>query len=283
MPGVGKVRARQIMEEIGISESRRVRGLGANRWRRSSGSSAAAPEAEARSSAAADRAVRALRGGQGHGRRGAARRPPRDLAVGVGDHADPPTRRGRRRALPLRQPTSEFDAAGRRAASCSSGPSSLATATAPRGSRCSTHLAPAARCCWRSSCRAPARSGRDAGGAAGLPGPAALGRAGPPAGRARHRGRGRRVERRLAAAREELAAEPEFDVTMVNDDVRRRGPAGSLGRCARELTSDWSVRARLLTLNRKVTRVRHYRRARGHHQPARSTSCSQATDSKYAW
>jgi len=27
---VGKVRARQIMEEIGISESRRVRGLGAN-------------------------------------------------------------------------------------------------------------------------------------------------------------------------------------------------------------------------------------------------------------
>jgi transposase len=30
MPGVGKVRARQIMEDVGISESRRVRGLGAN-------------------------------------------------------------------------------------------------------------------------------------------------------------------------------------------------------------------------------------------------------------
>ena len=29
MPGVGKVRARQIMEELAISESRRVRGLGA--------------------------------------------------------------------------------------------------------------------------------------------------------------------------------------------------------------------------------------------------------------
>ncbi len=28
MPGVGRVRARQIMEQIGISESRRVRGLG---------------------------------------------------------------------------------------------------------------------------------------------------------------------------------------------------------------------------------------------------------------
>ena len=30
MPGVGKVRAQQIMERAGISESRRVRGLGAN-------------------------------------------------------------------------------------------------------------------------------------------------------------------------------------------------------------------------------------------------------------
>lgn len=30
LPGVGPVRARQIMAEVGISESRRVRGLGAN-------------------------------------------------------------------------------------------------------------------------------------------------------------------------------------------------------------------------------------------------------------
>lgn len=30
LPGVGRVRAQQVMEEIGISESRRVRGLGAN-------------------------------------------------------------------------------------------------------------------------------------------------------------------------------------------------------------------------------------------------------------
>jgi transposase len=30
MPGVGRVRARQIMQEVGISESRRVRGLGQN-------------------------------------------------------------------------------------------------------------------------------------------------------------------------------------------------------------------------------------------------------------
>ncbi|HRW20054.1 MAG TPA: integration host factor, actinobacterial type [Dermatophilaceae bacterium] len=30
LPGVGRVRARQIMAEVGISESRRVRGLGVN-------------------------------------------------------------------------------------------------------------------------------------------------------------------------------------------------------------------------------------------------------------
>ena len=30
MPGVGKVRARQIMERLGIAETRRVRGLGSN-------------------------------------------------------------------------------------------------------------------------------------------------------------------------------------------------------------------------------------------------------------
>ncbi|MGH3367727.1 MAG: integration host factor, actinobacterial type [Nocardioidaceae bacterium] len=30
MPGLGRVRARQVMERIGISESRRVRGLGSN-------------------------------------------------------------------------------------------------------------------------------------------------------------------------------------------------------------------------------------------------------------
>jgi hypothetical protein len=30
LPGVGKVRARQMMERLGIAESRRVRGLGAN-------------------------------------------------------------------------------------------------------------------------------------------------------------------------------------------------------------------------------------------------------------
>lgn len=30
MPGIGRVRARQIMDDVGIAQSRRVRGLGAN-------------------------------------------------------------------------------------------------------------------------------------------------------------------------------------------------------------------------------------------------------------
>ena len=42
------------------------------------------------------------------------------------------------------------------------------------------------------------------------------------------------VEQRLAVARDELAAEPEFDVTLVNTSVAGgRRPTGSLGRCAR--------------------------------------------------
>lgn len=34
MPGVGKVRARRLMQELDISESRRLRGLGENQRRR---------------------------------------------------------------------------------------------------------------------------------------------------------------------------------------------------------------------------------------------------------
>ena len=43
LPGLGKVKARRMMEEVGIAETRRVQGLGANqrkalleRWERSS-------------------------------------------------------------------------------------------------------------------------------------------------------------------------------------------------------------------------------------------------------
>ena len=53
LPGVGEVRTRQIMEQIGIPESRRVRGLGARqrealaRWSEDRGATARAHEAAA--------------------------------------------------------------------------------------------------------------------------------------------------------------------------------------------------------------------------------------------
>ena len=53
----------------------------------------------------------------------------------------------------------------------------------------------------------------------GLPGPAVLGRAGPSAGRSGHRDRGANATRRLDTATRELAAESEFDTTVVNRDV----------------------------------------------------------------
>jgi ribosomal protein S13 len=33
MPGIGKVRAREIMEQVGVAENRRVRGLGVQQIR----------------------------------------------------------------------------------------------------------------------------------------------------------------------------------------------------------------------------------------------------------
>ncbi len=49
MPGLGKVRARQLMERLGISESRRVRGLGTNQvaaLQREFGNRSSGPAAE---------------------------------------------------------------------------------------------------------------------------------------------------------------------------------------------------------------------------------------------
>ncbi len=85
MPGVGKVRARQIMERLQIAETRRVRGLGINQvaalerefgvWRRRGRSG--------RSPRQADGPVGPVGGGQEHGGRPAARQPPGGVAVGV--------------------------------------------------------------------------------------------------------------------------------------------------------------------------------------------------------
>src|SRR5919199_294833 len=81
LPAVGKVRARKIMEKLDISASRRVRGLGAKQ-----------------------KDALLAGGGQGGGRAGPRRVPPRPGAVGVGAPPFPPPRRGGRPSLPLPRP-----------------------------------------------------------------------------------------------------------------------------------------------------------------------------------
>ena len=186
LPGVGRVRARQIMEEIGISESRRVRGLGQNQVARAARSF----RAVVTGSVPPHRPRRTDRRRQGHRRGLRPPAPPRGLALGLGDHPSAPPGRGRRRALPLRlrrASSTRWPAP----ASCSSGPSCTAGRVrhpAPPGRGGARRRRPgAAR--DRPAGRAP--GARDhAGGPVRLPRPADLGRAGAPAGRPGHRGRG---------------------------------------------------------------------------------------------
>ena len=97
MPGVGRVRAKAIMEEVGIAESRRVRGLGPTRSRRCcAGSSGRDPGADPEHDGAATRhpdsrspdgARRAHGRRQGHHRRLRAHLLPRCVVLGLDDDA----------------------------------------------------------------------------------------------------------------------------------------------------------------------------------------------------
>ena len=167
-----------------------------------------------------DRALRPVRGWQGHGRRRGARAVPAGLGVGVVHHPGAAAGGAGRRAIPLRRPR-RVRADDRTPASCSSRPSSPATSTARRGRRCSSGWRPASRRCWRSSCRAPDRCARR------MP-DAQLVFLAPPSWPELERrliGRGteerERDRRRLDPARVEMAAEGEFDAVVVNDDVGR--------------------------------------------------------------
>ncbi len=174
-----------------------------------------------RRTCAADRARRTDRGGQGHGLGRCAGALPGGLAVGLRDHPD--------RRVPVRSTGSTTTSSApsgstrwSRRGSSSSGPWCTAgTGTAPRGGRSLEHLAPGV----------PALLEID------LPGRARCARAMPEARfvflappswdelERRLVGRGtedaEERERRLATARVELAAEAEFDHTIVNDDVQR--------------------------------------------------------------
>ena len=85
MPGIGKVRAQQVMEKLKISETRRVRGLGAKQV-------AALVEEFSPSDRPVPphRARRSHRGGQGHLDGLDARAPPGDLDLRLGHHQAPP-------------------------------------------------------------------------------------------------------------------------------------------------------------------------------------------------
>jgi ribosomal protein S13 len=95
MPGVGKVRAQQIMERLEIAPSRRLRGLG-DRQRKAlldefSGECAGDPTPDARARPAAG-AGRAVGGRQEHGRRGTATDRRAAVVQRLGDHPSPAPR-----------------------------------------------------------------------------------------------------------------------------------------------------------------------------------------------
>ncbi len=250
----------------------------------------APPRRDASERPARSRAVRALRGRQGHrGRRGPAAAPGR---VGVVSVTTRPPRPGEVDGVHYHfVDAAEFD---RLVAA-----DGLLEWAEYAGNRYGTPRAPvdaaarrpARRRCWRSSCRAPARSGPGhAGGAAGLPGPAVVGGAGPPADRPRHRDRRRSSQRRLALAPAELAAAAEFDVVVVNDDVERaadglvasmRTPAGlTAGPRARRT----APRAARPPASRGApARVRSRTCPRGHHQPADRRAARAHRAASTAW
>ena len=228
MPGVGRVRARQIMEEVGISETppgarpRRQPDRGAAaRFDRRDAATPRPPSRETQPPGPARRPRRPDRRRQGHRRRLRPHALPGGLALGLDDHAPAAARRGRRRALPLRRRRTSSTGSSRRASS-SSGPSCTAApvrhparpgrARPGEGRDGAARDRPAgrppgarARCPRRSSSSSRRRAGTSwcAGWSAAAPRTRRSGSAGWPPRRA------------------ELAAQREFDVTIVNDDVRR--------------------------------------------------------------
>ncbi len=244
LPGVGKVRAEadrgaaRHLREPPCARPRlqpdRVPGAGVRRLRRRrptpgvrgapgswnnrpmAATSRGPPPSPGRPSAA-DRALRPLRRRQEHGRRPYAQGPPGRLALRVGHHPQAPPGRAGRRPVLLRHGRRVRQARRQRRAA-GMGRVRPATATARPAAPCRSAWSAASPSCWRSTSRSAPGARLHAGRAARLPGPAELGRAGPQAHRTRHRVP-EVIERRLETAKIELAAESEFDVTLVNTSV----------------------------------------------------------------
>ena len=101
LPGLGKVKARRLMETVGISDSRRLQGLGCQAARSAAQRDCALSPA---GRAAHLRPHRPRRGRQGHAGRPAGRRGPHSVAEPQLDDPGAAARRGGARRLRLRRP-----------------------------------------------------------------------------------------------------------------------------------------------------------------------------------
>ena len=189
MPGVGKVRARQIMERLGISESRRVRGLGPTRSPRLE------REFAARDRDRADRSRLTVLAGPTAVGKGTVAADVREHHPEVWISVSATTRRPRPGEADgvhyYFVSDDEFDRMVARGELLEWAVVHGRAGTAPRAGPVEEALGgrPAGAARDRPAGRPPGARD-DARGAVRLPRAAVLGRAGPPAGRPRHRGRG---------------------------------------------------------------------------------------------
>ena len=216
LPRVGAVRAGQVMERLDIAANRRLRGLGQHQIAalvaefsaRASGR--VRPDVTAVATAGARLTVVSGPTAVGKGTvvaRLAAEHP--EMFVSVSATTRPP-RPGEVDGVHYHFVSDgRVRRADRRRTRCWSGPSCTAcTATAPRGRRSWPRSPRAGPPCWRSTCRAPGRSGQLAEAHVRLPGPAVVGGAGASAGRPGHRDRREQRDPPAGHRRAELAARP---------------------------------------------------------------------------